>query len=264
MDNRPIGVFDSGLGGLTAVSRLREIMPNETIVYLGDTLRVPYGDKTNEEIRKCTLDDIDFLLKKDVKAILIACGTATSSLSKEDFESVPVPIEGVLYPASVAAVKLTKNKKIGVLGTAAIIRIGEYVRYIGELMPEAEVLAMACPKLVPLIEGGRTSPQDSNVRAAVEEYVAPLKEAGVDTLILGCTHYPLLTAAIKEFFPEAKLVNAGAEGGEQIGRVLRERDMLSEKAAESEFYVSGDVDSFVKNGGIFLGSPITNAKKAVF
>lgn len=264
MDNRPIGVFDSGLGGLTAVSRLREIMPNETTVYLGDTLRVPYGDKTTEEIRKCTLDDIDFLLKKDVKAILIACGTATSSLTKEDFESVSVPIEGVVHPASAMAVKLTKNKKIGVLGTAATIRIGGYVRYISELMPEAEVLTMGCSKFVPLIEGGRISPEDSDVRAAVEEYIAPLKEAGVDTLILGCTHYSLLTAAIKEFFPEAQLVNAGTEGGEQIARVLRERNMLSQKASEGEFYVSGDVDSFVKNGGIFLGSPITNAKKAVF
>ena len=264
MDNRPIGVFDSGLGGLTAVARLREILPGESLVYLGDTLRVPYGENTNEVIREYTLSDIDFLLKKDVKAILIACGTATSSLSKEDFKSVPVPIEGVLFPASLAASKITKNKKVGVLGTAATIRIGGYVRYLGELDPEIEVISMGCPKFVPLIEGGRTSPEDADVKAAVAEYVAPLKEAGVDTLILGCTHYPLLTEAIHEFFPEAQLVNAGAEGAEQIAKILRERDMLSQKESQSEFFVSGDVDSFVKNGSKFLGSEIKNAKKAVF
>ncbi|MEE1280327.1 MAG: glutamate racemase [Oscillospiraceae bacterium] len=264
MDNRPIGVFDSGLGGLTAVRRLREILPNETLVYLGDTLRVPYGDKSNDIIRKYIRDDINFLLKKDVKAILIACATATSSISKVDFEGTSVPVEGVLYPASAAAVRLTKNKKIGILATAATVRIGGYIRFIGELMPEAEVISVGCPKFVPLVESGRTEPEDFYVKAAVEEYVAPLKQAGVDTIILGCTHYPFLTDAIKEFFPEAKLVNAGAEGGEQIARVLQERDMLSEKASESEFYVSGDVDSFVKNGEKFLGFPITNAKKAVF
>ena len=115
MDKRPIGVFDSGLGGLTAAKRLLEILPDERFVYLGDTLRVPYGDRPTEQIREFTLSDIDFLLEKGVKAVLIACGTATSSLSSEDFESVPVPIEGVLYPASVAAAKVAKNKKIGIV-----------------------------------------------------------------------------------------------------------------------------------------------------
>lgn len=264
MDKRPIGVFDSGLGGLTAAKRLLEILPDERFVYLGDTLRVPYGDRPTEQIREFTLSDIDFLLEKGVKAILIACGTATSSLSKEDFENVPVPIEGVLYPASVAAAKATKNKKIGILGTAATIRIGGYVRFLGEIDSEIETVSIGCPKFVPLIEGGRTSPSDPDVKAAVAEYVGPLKEAGVDTVILGCTHYPLLTEAISEFFPEATLINAGAEGGEQIKRILEKKDMLGAEKGENEFFVSGDVESFVKNGSLFLGSDIKGAKKAVF
>lgn len=264
MDNRPIGVFDSGLGGLTAVARLRKILPNESLVYLADTARVPYGEKSRQQLLDCAKGDISFLLGQNVKMILIACGTVSSLLTPKDFAKIPVPTLGVVYPAVLAAAEQTKSGKIGVLGTEASIRAGAYRACLLEKMPSAEVFTVACPKFVPLIESGKFSKEDSEVKAAVCEYLLPIKEANADTLILGCTHYPLLSEAIEEFLPSVRLINVGAQAAEQVKQTLWEQNMLSEKgAARNEFFVSGDVECFVNNASLFLGSKITNAKKAV-
>ncbi len=264
MDNRAIGVFDSGYGGLTAVNRLRSLLPDENIIYLGDTLHLPYGDKTDEFIRECAKKDIDFLLSKNVKAVLVACVSATSSLYSEDFKRVPVLCEGAVYPAALAAVKATKNKKIGVLGTAATIRMGKFEGHIKELMPECEVISIACPKFVPLVEAGKVDGSEPEVKEAVKEYLTPLKEAGADTVILGCTHYPHLSAAIEEFYSEALLINAGAQTAEHIAKNLKDKALLSSDGkGEIEFFVSGDEQGFMKNAHRFFDGEINKAQKAV-
>ena len=262
-NNRPIGVFDSGLGGLTVVKELNRLLPDEDIVYFGDTGRVPYGNRSRETIRRYAKEDEAFLLKQDVKVIIAACGTV-SSVAADISETLPIPFFEVVSHASKAAVKASKNGKIGVIGTAATIKSGKHREYILKENPNATVVCQSCPLFVPLVEEGWYSAEDGVVIETVRRYLEPMLDAEIDTLILGCTHYPLLTEAISEFFPEATLINAGAEGGEQIKRILEEKNMLGAEKGENEFFVSGDVESFVKNGSLFLGSDIKGAKKAVF
>lgn len=257
MDKRPIGIFDSGLGGLTALSRLSHLLPDENYIYLGDTLRVPYGDKTRPELLKCAEDDFKFLLKNKVKAIIIACGTVSSNLSCEDFEKIPVLCKGVIAPAAQKAVETTKNNKIGIIATAASIRAGAFKRVINSLCADAEVFDVACPDFVPLIERGKTSKNDPEVKEAVKKYLTPLKENGVDTLILGCTHYPLLSDAIKEFLPDAALIDSGAEAAEDMALALKNADLLSgEQIGGQSFFVTSNAEGFKQNAAIFLKKEI--------
>jgi len=262
MDKRPVGIFDSGLGGLTALSRLSRLLPNENYIYLGDTLRVPYGDKTRPELLKCAEDDFRFLLQNKVKAVLIACGTVSSSLSGEDFAKIPVLCRGVINPAAQKAVEVTKNNKIGIIATAASIRAGAFKRVINTLCSNVEVFDIACPDFVPLIERGKTSKSDPEVKEAVKKYLSPLKENGVDTLILGCTHYPLLSDAILEFLPNVALIDSGAEAAEDMAAALKNADLLSgEQNAGQSFFVTSNADSFKQNAAIFLRKEIDAVKE---
>ena len=254
MDNRAIGVFDSGLGGLTAVSALRRTLPDENIVYLADTARVPYGDKSREELLKCADDDISFLLSKNVKLILIACGTVSSTLSKEQMEGYGIKVIGVLSPAANAAVEQTKNKKIGVIATAASIKSGAYKAKMLEKDGECEVFPVPCPKLVPLIEGGKT--EGDEVKAALNEYLAPLKQNAVDTLVLGCTHYPLLKKEISFILPDAALVDVGEKAAVEAKQYLEANGMLSDCGGKCEFFASGDCEDFCGKASRFLGREI--------
>ena len=209
-DSRPIGIFDSGLGGLTVVREIVKLMPNENIVYFGDTGRVPYGTKGCETIRKYALQDERFLLSHDVKMIVAACGTV-SSVAADTAESLPVPFVEVVSHSVRAAVNSTQNGKIGILATSATINSGSHKKQILELLPKAQVIEAAGTLLVPIVEEGWTSPDDTVAIEALRRYLKPMIDAGVDTLILGCTHYPLLTDVIREIVGEGvALIDSGA------------------------------------------------------
>lgn len=247
MDNRPIGVFDSGVGGLTAVRQLQALLPGEDIVYFGDTGRVPYGTRSPETILQYAQQDIRFLLSQDVKFLIAACGTISSLLPREISDRLPVPYTGVLDAAVAAAVKATKTGRIGVLGTPATIQSGSYQSRIAALLPDAEVFSKACPLFVPLVENGYVSPDDPVTLAVAEEYLAPLREQGVDTLILGCTHYPLIAGTIDRVMKgTAVLIDPGRETALVAKDQLNSAGLLAElgRRGHSEYYVSDLPDSF--------------------
>jgi glutamate racemase len=262
MDNRPIGVFDSGLGGLTAVRELRQLLPSENIIYFGDTSRVPYGSRSKETILKYARQDVRFLRSFDLKAILIACGTvSTTSLDTLKGES-DIPMLGVVEPTCRRAVNVTKNHRVGLIATAASVRSGAYERTIRALDPAVEVFSRACPLFVPLVEGGRIHPGDVVIETVAKEYLLPMKELGLDVLILGCTHYPLLTEIIAQVMgPEVTLINAGEESAWETKRALREEDALAapEQVGEARFYASDRVEDFEQLAGLFLQEDLHRA-----
>lgn len=257
-DNRPIGVFDSGLGGLTVVRELIKIMPNEKIVYFGDTGRVPYGMRSAETITHYARQDERFLLEKDVKLIIAACGTV-SSVAPNTGEELPVPFIEVVSPAAAAAAKATRCKKVGVIGTSATVKSSAYTRKIKELNPDIEVFSTDCPIFVPLVEEGWIEKGDIITKEAVRRYLEPLKEKGVDALILGCTHYPVLQSFIADFMGEGvELINAGYTAALAAREFIEHEDICAEKdrAVHSEYYVSDRMESFSKIAGILLGQDI--------
>ena len=227
MDDRPIGVFDSGLGGLTAVREIRSILPFENIIYFGDTSRVPYGGRSQEILLKYARQDIHFLRSFDIKALLVACGTvSTTALPTLEKES-DLPILGVVEPACRRALAVTRSKRVGLIATAASVRSGAYERTIAAMDGEVTVIARACPLFVPLVENGRYRVGDSVIETVAREYLEPLKAEGVDTLILGCTHYPLLEEVVGQIMgPGVTLVDSGAQAARQLKTSLTERDAL--------------------------------------
>lgn len=257
MDNRKIGVFDSGLGGLTAVKEIMRLFPDESIVYFGDTGRVPYGTRSKETILKYTHDDINFLLSRDVKMIVIACGTASSAALPEIKDEFNVPIYGVVDAGAYAASRVTKNNKIGIIGTTATIKSGAYNKYISEYNPEAQTFEKACPLFVPLVENGHFNTPVTKLVA--EEYLKDIREAGVDTLILGCTHYPLLKDAIAEYMGDSvTLISPGEEVAKFLKKKITPEDAHSNvrDAEQYTYYVSDSVASFEELGSIFLETKI--------
>lgn len=257
MSKKYIGVFDSGLGGLTCVKELMKIMPDEAIVYFGDTGRVPYGSRSDETITKYVKSDIKFLSRFDLKVIVVACGTASAiALPKLDKE-LPVPTFGVVEAAAIEAVKETKNNKVGIIGTAGSIRSGAYEKIIKEKNPEIKTKAVACPLFVPLVESGKTDGEV--VRLIAEEYLTPVKEAGVDTLILGCTHYPLLKNVIQEIMgPDVTLIDPGSVTASYVKEYLKNAELLSGGTAEYKFFVSDYPDNFKKLATDFLQREIND------
>lgn len=260
MDHRPIGVFDSGLGGLTAVRELASRMPQENIIYFGDTGRVPYGSRGRETITKYARQDVAFLRTFDLKAVVIACGTVSSTALDALRQEQDIPVFGVVEPTAVRAVELTRNNRIGLIATRATISTGAYERVIWANAPRAQIFPAACPLFVPLVENGRTQPGDVVIETVVRDYLSPLKEAGVDVLVLGCTHYPLLREVIANFMgPEVALVDSGAEVAHQVGRWLEEHDQLApaEQKGASRWYVSDAQADFRELATRFLGRPVT-------
>ncbi len=258
MKARPIGIFDSGLGGLSAVRELIKILPNEDIVYFGDTGRVPYGNRSNETIEKYAKQDIKFLLSMEVKMIIAACGTV-SSVYGDKADKIGVPFTGVVKPTCYSAVKATKNGKIGVIGTSATIKSGSYKKEIAKLNPDIEVIQKDCPLFVPLVENGFIEADNEITCLAVKHYLERLKDAGVDTVILGCTHYPLIKAAIGKFVGEdVKLIDSGRETAKYAGSCLKELNLLNDKTCcgRYSFNVSDSTQGFSEIAGLFLGSGI--------
>jgi len=263
MKRQPIGVFDSGLGGLTAVRELERLMPNEDIIYFGDTGRVPYGTRAPDTIVRYTRQDIRFLRGFGVKALVVACGTASSVALPRIASDYDLPILGVVSAAASAAVKQTKTGKIGILGTSATVGSGAFSRAIEAEFPSAQLTSVPCPLFVPLVENGRVSPTDPVLRLVVEEYLTPMKEAGVDTLILGCTHYPIIADAIGEFMGDGvTLINPAREA------ILTLHDLSclpknGDGAGSCRFFVSDDPALFSKNASLFLGREVSEAVEQV-
>lgn len=256
MDQRPIGIFDSGLGGLTCVKKVMELLPGEDIIYFGDTGRVPYGTRSAETVIKYVRQNIRFLKSFDIKYIIIACGTASSAALPLIQEEWDVPIAGVLEPTCAAAARATRNNKIGVLGTQGTIRSGKYEELLKKINPEIQVVNKACPMFVPLVENGYLDTEVTEM--IVEEYLLPLKEDGVDTLVLGCTHYPLLAPVISRIMgEEVTLINAGAETAVFAKAYLEEKQLLGgKKQGTARYYVSDGVEGFTSLAGMFLEKEI--------
>lgn len=259
-DNRPIGVFDSGLGGLTAVKELTRILPNETIIYFGDTGRVPYGTRSEETIIKYVRQDIRFLLSHHVKAVVAACGTASSVALEQMKTEFQLPLIGVLEPVCKAAVEKSSRQVIGVLGTPGTINSNAYRKGICTLNSDAVVVEQACPMFVPLVENGYLSHKATYLFA--EEYLKPLMEQNVDTVILGCTHYPLLEEVITDILgSDVSIVNAGYETALYTKQILTDSNLISNsnKIGEQIYFVSDDVSKFSSLGGMFLGKEIDSS-----
>jgi glutamate racemase len=257
MRDAPIGVFDSGIGGLTVAHEIIRQLPTESVVYFGDTARVPYGPKSPETVRRYSQEIADFLQTQGVKAIVIACNTATAHALTMLREKLPIPVIGVVEPGARAAVAATTTNRIGVIGTVGTIKSGAYERAIRALSPDAIITARAAPLLVPLVEEGWNEHPAS--RLVVEEYLRPFAAAGVDTLVLGCTHYPLLKPLIAEVLgPEVKLIDSAAETAAETARVLGDREIATRDGHEvtHRFIASDDPLQFLQLGQRFLGGTI--------
>ena len=266
MDQRPIGVVNSGLGGLTAVHSLWRILPEEDLIYFGDPARVRYGSRSREAILKYARQDVRFLRSFDLKAILIACGTVTTtSLAALQAEN-DLPMVGVVEPTCRRAVLMTQNKRVGLIATAASVRSGAYEAALRRLDPEVTVFSRACPLFVPLAEAGRIRRGDVVIETVAREYLTPLKNAGVDTLILGCTHYPLLTDVIGDVMgPGVELVSAGEESAFELKRMLKARELRADerRRGETEFYVSDRVEDFERTASLFLQEDLRHTARRI-
>lgn len=257
-DKRAIGVFDSGLGGLTVVKELMKILPNENIVYFGDTGRVPYGTRSKETICKYALQDEKFLLSKDVKLIIAACGTV-SSVASHTSSQLPVPFFEVVSHAAKEAVETTKNGKIGVIGTAATIKSEQHKKHILKLNPNIKVTANSCTMFVPLVEEGWYSDNDVVVLETVKRYLKPIIDSNCDTLVLGCTHYPVLSDAIsKTVGRNVKLINAGTATANAVKNFLTENNIQNDNknSGKYKFFVSDKPDTFKNLASVLLGKEI--------
>jgi len=266
MDARPIGVFDSGMGGLTAVRQMIRLLPGEDIVYFGDTGRVPYGGRSAETIVRYARQDVAFLRGFDLKAVVIACGTVSTTALDVLRRENGLPILGVVQPAARAAAGATRSGKIGVIGTKATIRSGAYEAAIRALLPQVELTARACPLLVPLVEDGRVRRGDAVTERVVEEYLSPVRAAGVDTLVLGCTHYPLLRDVISDFMGESvSLIDTGEEAARAAAELLGGQGRLNDpnRAGQRRYYASDSAEDFAATAALFLGKDIAGRVERV-
>lgn len=261
--NRPIGIFDSGLGGLSVAKEIFRQLPNEEIIYFGDTARFPYGTRSPERVTAMALQDAEFLLSKGVKMLLVACNTASSVAMGVLTKSVPVPIIGVVEPGAKAAVKATFNGRVGIIGTRATIASQSYQMAITRIAPEVETFAEPCPLFVSLAEEGWT--EGDVPRLVAEEYLREIRNAGVDTLILGCTHYPILRRVIAETMGESVTLVDSAESTVKAVRDYLEGENLLRDAipANHTFLVSDAPDRFREIGGMFLERKIVSLQKVI-
>jgi glutamate racemase len=258
----PIGIFDSGLGGLTVAHAIFERLPGESTLYFGDTARVPYGPKSPDTVRRYSLEIMRWLLGQGVKAIVVACNTSTAHALDALREASPVPILGVIEPGARAAVAAAAGQPIGVIGTAGTIKSRAYERAIQQFAPGAEIVSRACPLLVPLVEEGWLNHPATELIA--EEYLAPVRGRNVTTLVLGCTHYPLLRPLLQETIGiGVRLIDSGGETAKALEQVLL-REGLAAPDADTEvahrFYVSDDPERFRRIGAGFLGQRVTDAE----
>lgn len=260
---RPIGVFDSGIGGLTVARALFELLPNEDIIYLGDSARLPYGTKSKETVILYSIECLKFLLSKKVKMVVVACNTASSVAVPFLQKVTKIPVIGVLIPGSEAAVKETKNNKIGVIGTRGTINSGSYGKCIHKINKNIKVYSESCSLFVQLAEDGWTDNKIAELTA--KEYLSGLKNQGIDTMILGCTHYPILKKTIgKVLGKKIKLIDSGEETAKEVKYILAKRNLLNtkKKKGEHKFFVTDFPNNFHQIAERFLGKKIKNVRLA--
>jgi glutamate racemase len=257
----PIGVFDSGIGGLTVFKAVSQILPAENLVYLGDTARVPYGSRSAETIARYSFECADFLIGKDVKILVVACNTVSATSLKGIRERVDIPVIGVIEPGARAAVAATVNRRVGVIGTEATISSEAYMKAIKAVDADIEVFGLACPLFVPLAEEGWTDCEIAGLTA--ERYLAPLREKEIDTLVLGCTHYPLLRKVIGEALSGVVIVDSAVETGKALKAMLTGGPLLRnpEATGSHKFYVTDSTVKFTVLGGRFLGEELTDIER---
>lgn len=260
-DNRYIGVFDSGIGGLTVVKSIVDSMPGENIIYFGDTAHVPYGTRSERQITEYVLADVRFLRTFDIKAVVIACNTADSVAREKVKEAYPdLPVFGVVDPASRLAAETTKNGTIGVIATNATVKTGAYERAIHKYNPDATVHMEACPLLVPLVENGRFKTGDPVIEIVLKEYLDPLVEKGIDTLVLGCTHYPLLYGTITHLYPELNVISSSdAAAAKMLGTLIQNgtcNENSEAEQSERKYFVSDDAEGVDKLARVFMGDDL--------
>lgn len=261
-NSNPIGIFDSGIGGLTVVKSVKSFLPNEKIIYFGDTARVPYGSKSNSTVIKYSIQNTKFLLKRNVKIIVVACNTASSVALNELRNNFNLPIIGMIEPGAKAALAESKNGKIGVIGTEATINNKAYSKTLNFLDSKVKVIEKACPLFVPLAEEGMINHKATFLIA--EEYLSIMKENKIDTLILGCTHYPILKETIQKVVgKKVKLIDSGSAASTEVEAYLKGRGLrnLSNQMCKDEFYVSDVPQKFKQIAERFLGREITHIKK---
>lgn len=249
-----IGIFDSGLGGLTALRETARLLPGRDIVYFGDTGRVPYGTRSPETIVRYALQDMRFLCAQGVDVVLAACGTVSSTALRAIRGGFDLPVIGVVEGAAQAAVKATKNGKIGVIATGATVSSGAFAHAIAAIAPRITVTAVACPMLVPLVENGYIADDDPVTALVLADYLSAIRDAGCDTLILGCTHFPILTGAIARALPGVTLINSGAEAAKLLATEVPPAQ--PGETGQICYYVSDSVPGFARLASIFLGEPV--------
>lgn len=261
----PIGVFDSGVGGITAIKEIHELMPGENIVYFGDTGRVPYGSKSSDTILKYANQDISFLKSLGVKMIIAACGTVSSIIDIKT-QNKELPFIGVVDPTCAMAIKCTKNKKIGVIGTQTTIKSNSYNKCIRSIDKEIQVYQKSCPIFVPLIENGISSLPYEIVYGIVRENLNYFSQHNIDVLILGCTHYPIIENIISEVLgPKVKLINSGKEAAKYAESVLKKKNLMCSRMSggKYEFFVSDSIETFSETANKFLGYNIVKDVKEI-
>ena len=254
-----IGVFDSGIGGLTVLHEIIEALPRENTVYLGDTARSPYGTKSVDTVLRYSFENSEFLVEKGVKILVVACNTSTAVALERLRAELDLPVIGVIGPGVRRALASTKNKKVGVIGTEATIQSGAYTRALKAADATVEVYSRACPLFVPLVEEGWTD--NTVVEMTVKAYLESLKQSGIDTLILGCTHYPLLKKAIRRFLGSSvRLVDSAEETATEVAALLK-KSMIARKTGTGvhSFFVTDAPDRFIKVGHRFLGEKVESA-----
>jgi glutamate racemase len=259
-DSRAIGVFDSGLGGLTVVRELVRLMPNERIIYLGDTARVPYGGRSHDTIRQYGLQDARVLMEMDIKLLIVACNTVSSvALDYLEQHIKDIPVIGVVLPGAKAAVLRTEEKKVGVIGTMATVGSGSYAKAIQDIDPSIKVYGKACPLFVPLVEEGLL---DHDItKLTVQYYLKELIDLGVDCLVLGCTHYPLLTGLFAAALPGVALISSGEEAAAALGGLIHQAKPA--RTGSLRFFVSDDTEGFSGQAKLFLQRDIAPAAEFV-
>lgn len=252
-----IGIFDSGLGGLTAYKELHALLPAGDFVYFGDTGRVPYGSRSREILTRYARQDIRFLLRQGADVILAACGTVSSVVLDDIRSEFSIPLFGVVDASVNAALAATKNEKIGVIGTGATISSGAFAKKIAAANPHAAVTSIACPLFVPLVENGYIGRGCEVTKRVAADYLAPLRDEGIDTLILGCTHFPIIADIISDLLPGVTLVNSGAAAAAEVAAVCGK----TSGSGSASFFVSDSPVNFDAVARVFLGGETIRAQK---
>lgn len=260
-----IGIFDSGLGGLSALKEFRKLMPSEDIVYFGDTGRVPYGSRSKETIIRYAIQDMNFLASHNIDAVMVACGTVSANaldILRGKFPNIP--IIGVIEAGARAAAKATKNGVVGISGTLSTIASKTFENRLIAENPQIKTVPVACPLFVPLVENGFVDPDDEITRLTAERYLAPIREAGADTLILGCTHYPIIAPSIAKVLPGVTLINVGAAAAEELCGIIKKQKPNSKNGAgKVSYYVSDEPVGFERTASIFLGEEISDTVERI-